>query len=331
MKHAAILLLALAVACGDDDSTGADAAADAASDTSTQPDARMADAGADTDPVDADPADTAPADADPADADPADADPTDAGVDAMTPDMGDPMTPGAMFLRAVMNSTTADCACFFEDEGYESAAQCGAVGAPSSATLPCIEAAATASGFADEFPCIVTACEEGTACFAAAGCDDEDAADACELELEGAFEACGNEDALDAWFDLGLGLAECTTGAEATCPTGDPSSATGASVFTGVSVGLGNQFTDEECHSEGAQATHVWTAPAAGSYVFDTVGSDFDTMLALYADCDATESLDCNDDGVADTLFSSVEREMTEASRSSWWSRASTARPATTS
>ncbi|MEM7605139.1 MAG: hypothetical protein AAF411_07250 [Myxococcota bacterium] len=312
MKYISLILVALALACGDDDgSTAADAAADlatedAAADGASAPDLRVQDAAPDADPVE-----VGPGDADPSDADPSDAGPSDAASDAVvTPDAGEPGD-GAGFLQAIIATAAADCACFFEEEGYADVDQCAAVASPSSAELPCIEEAAAASAFAETVPCFSAAFEENAACVLAAGCDDETAADACSEAFLPALEACGGEEAFDAWFDLGQ-VSECTTGADVTCPTGDAGNTIAAAVFTGSSVGLGNQFADPGCHSEGPQATHVWTAPTAGTYVFDTVGSDFDTMLALYETCDADEELDCNDDGVADTLFSRVERELAE-------------------
>ena len=60
--------------------------------------------------------------------------------------------------------------------------------------------------------------------------------------------------------------------------------------------GLANEMTGS-CGGDGApELTFLWTAPADGIYVFDTVGSDFDTLIyATVGSCSGDE-LDCNDD-----------------------------------
>jgi hypothetical protein len=40
---------------------------------------------------------------------------------------------------------------------------------------------------------------------------------------------------------------------------------------------------------------YQWTAPAAGTYIMDTAGSAFDTLLSVRWDCTSSE-LACNDD-----------------------------------
>ena len=57
--------------------------------------------------------------------------------------------------------------------------------------------------------------------------------------------------------------------------------------------------------AENAEATHAFTAPAAGTYLFDTAESNFDTVLyALGPEC-AVPELACNDD-VDGTVFSQI-------------------------
>ncbi|MEX1362624.1 MAG: hypothetical protein AB1Z98_05820 [Nannocystaceae bacterium] len=54
---------------------------------------------------------------------------------------------------------------------------------------------------------------------------------------------------------------------------------------------------------------YEWTAPADGTYVFDTLGSDIDTILTLLSSCDGTE-IDCNDDEPGGTLQSELTLDM---------------------
>ena len=46
---------------------------------------------------------------------------------------------------------------------------------------------------------------------------------------------------------------------------------------------------------EGEDVSIRWTAPAAGTYLIDTMGSDIDTILAVWSDCDGRE-IACHDD-----------------------------------
>ena len=49
------------------------------------------------------------------------------------------------------------------------------------------------------------------------------------------------------------------------------------------------------CNGSGAAATMLWTAPYTGTFVFDTAGSTFDTVLLVRDSCDGI-TIDCNDD-----------------------------------
>ncbi len=81
------------------------------------------------------------------------------------------------------------------------------------------------------------------------------------------------------------------------CPTGDLGSAVGASVAAGSTVGLPNGFAPPCITADGSgEATYIWTAPTAGTFVFDTFGSDYDTTLYLLGDVCAGADLGCNDD-----------------------------------
>ncbi|MBI2375641.1 MAG: hypothetical protein HYV07_16720 [Deltaproteobacteria bacterium] len=79
------------------------------------------------------------------------------------------------------------------------------------------------------------------------------------------------------------------------CPNGDLASAIGDAVVAGTTAGQGNTL-EPSCApgSVGGDLTYSWTAPAAGRYAFDTVGSTLDTTLVLSAACGGPE-LACND------------------------------------
>ncbi len=67
---------------------------------------------------------------------------------------------------------------------------------------------------------------------------------------------------------------------------------------------------DGSCGGAGGNDLVVeFTAPEAGTYAFDTYGSDFDTEIALFTDCDGATELACNDD-FGGTLQSQVILDM---------------------
>jgi hypothetical protein len=85
-------------------------------------------------------------------------------------------------------------------------------------------------------------------------------------------------------------------------------SALGDAIGSGDTSGLVDRYTGS-CSSPGVpEITYGWTAPSDGFYVFDTLGSSFDTALyARAAACDGPQ-LACNDDEsvslVAESLVS---------------------------
>jgi hypothetical protein len=79
----------------------------------------------------------------------------------------------------------------------------------------------------------------------------------------------------------------------------------GSPVTTGNTSGKTNDF-QPSCigNSAAPDLAYIWTAPAAGSYVFSTLGSTFDTVLEV-REYNTTTSLGCNDDSNG-TLQSTV-------------------------
>ena len=47
---------------------------------------------------------------------------------------------------------------------------------------------------------------------------------------------------------------------------------------------------------------YIWEAPQAGAYQFDTYGSSFDTVLAVYDDCGSRMEVGCDDDAMGDLI-----------------------------
>jgi deoxyribonuclease-1 len=76
----------------------------------------------------------------------------------------------------------------------------------------------------------------------------------------------------------------------------DLGSALGAAVAAGTTAGKPNEYSGSCGGSDASEAVLGWTAPAAGDYVFDTMGSSLSTVLyALQGSCAGAE-IACNDD-----------------------------------
>lgn len=295
-----VLLSIALVACGDDDELpGNDAGntPDASADGGTTPDVGPG--------PDAAPGPDAGTDAG-TDAAPGPDAGTDAGADA-----GPMSTAVQDFIDALTVTEEVYCAC--DTGGYTSAELCVGVSAIDDAYDTCYRGAVEeAIGDADvlEFvECFATAQAELTTCITAAGCDDEEATDVCDDAFIDTFSTCTELDFFDTLQLISDSAIMCATTDAMTCPDGEASSATGTAVFTGNTVGGANNYDDGgECTYSTPERTHVWTAPSAGTFTFDTAGSGYDTNLALFADCEESESLECNDDGIEDTLYSSITR-----------------------
>ena len=80
------------------------------------------------------------------------------------------------------------------------------------------------------------------------------------------------------------------------CPLDDLGGAVGLEVVSGSTVGLPDISQGTCASNTGSDAVYTWTAPAAGTYEFNTLGSTYDTVLFLTTECGGDE-LGCNDDG----------------------------------
>lgn len=78
------------------------------------------------------------------------------------------------------------------------------------------------------------------------------------------------------------------------CSDEDVGGATGAAVTSGNTAGDDDDLDGSCGGASGNDHVVTFTAPAAGTYTFDTFGSGYDTKLVLYADC--MSELFCNDD-----------------------------------
>lgn len=151
-------------------------------------------------------------------------------------------------------------------------------------------------------------------------------ADDCTLDASGCMMfACGNgviegvevcdgmdlanEDCSTQGFDVGTlaCAAGCsafdTTGCSLDCAEQNLGSSVGSPVASGSTVGEDEDLA-QSCGAGGVDFVLRFTAPAAATFQFDTVGSSYDTVLSLHAMCGGVE-VACNDD------FSGLQSQVT--------------------
>lgn len=150
----------------------------------------------------------------------------------------------------------------------------------------------------EDDPMLGTVCDTGDAGICAAGtyvCAGA-AGLSCEADEQAVAEVCnGLDDDCDAAVD-----EDCAGTACAEIDIGSASPQTVA----GTTLGEDDDFV-QTC-SNGPDRLHLFTAPSAGSYTFDAIGSAYDTVIAVHADCDGAE-LACNDDFVGNPLCGGYE------------------------
>ena len=125
--------------------------------------------------------------------------------------------------------------------------------------------------------------------------NDEDCDDTTDAAAPGLDEICG--DGLD---NDCVGGADCIDAACAEAPECVPDcvddtlgAAVGLEVATGTTEGESERFGS--CAGGGPEVVYQWTAPRTGTYILDTLGSDFDTVLYVLESCEGDEIV-CNDD-----------------------------------
>ncbi len=257
------LILTLAFGCGDDGGV-TDASTDAAGDTGT--DTGTTDTGTITD--------------------------TGTGTD------GGPMGDGLTRSRAAQARVNeALCACMFMDRGFDNAEDCAAFQEfPEQDACVDMAWATMMSAAAPFYDCYALASEEFASCVEGAACDDATIAE-CNTAATAANMMCPT---LDAEFGTTVGSCFDTTiigETPSTCPENATASmATGDAVFSGTTI-LGGSDNLSPCGGGGSpDRIHYWTAPSDGTWVFDTIGSEYDTVLSAYPSCPPATLLGCNDD-----------------------------------
>ncbi|MCB9592962.1 MAG: hypothetical protein H6719_09545, partial [Sandaracinaceae bacterium] len=244
-----------------------------------------------------------------------DAGATDAGAtDAAVATDAGTTSPVDRFLTAVRTITAHYCMCDFT--GFADAADCSSFGQnPVIDSCEEMAYAGTMAASAVPFDCLTTSREDYATCLGTAGCDDV-AIGSCDDALSLALDAC-----TDLPTEFGDMFDACVTAnlvgsTPSPCPE-NPTASTmlGMAVFTGDTTGAGNDGPAGSCASVFcdtmvADRSYAWTATTAGTYVFDTRGSHFDTVLSITDGCAGSE-LACNDDLDSDDLRSSFSLALT--------------------
>ncbi|MES2642988.1 MAG: hypothetical protein V4850_26120 [Myxococcota bacterium] len=126
--------------------------------------------------------------------------------------------------------------------------------------------------------CADAECAGDATCIPEPVCDDGG-----DDDLDGAID-CDDTDCAD--------LLVCTN----PCVDDELGSPMGAAIVTGTTVGQGDDYTSECATYATEDVAWLWTAPADAVYTFDTVGSVYDTVLAIeQGDCSDSE-LGCDND-----------------------------------
>jgi hypothetical protein len=129
------------------------------------------------------------------------------------------------------------------------------------------------------------------------------AVEACDPSTDGVLPQCAT---LGQGFTTGTASCseQCTldtsTCGSVICPQQDLGATLGPAVASGTIDDGPSAFASEQCGlGAGAEVSFQWTAPATGTFVFDTTGSAIDTVLYLLdGRCDALPNIrdTCNDD-----------------------------------
>ncbi|MFT6395340.1 MAG: hypothetical protein ACJAYU_000082 [Bradymonadia bacterium] len=123
-------------------------------------------------------------------------------------------------------------------------------------------------------------------------CNDDSAAAAPGLD-----EVCDDGLDNDCNDDVDCADGACAEEEECVVDCSDDSigDTIGLEASTGTTEGAGNELTAGCSGGGGPEVVLEWTAPETGTFIMDTLGSDFDTTLYVLDGCEG-EEIACNDD-----------------------------------
>lgn len=213
----------------------------------------------------------------------------------------------AAWLAAIGAQEAQYCRCGYALMEYASAEECARAHAIGPEARGCAERVypAFAGELAAATECSTRILDAFAACMGRVADCGADALNACEAARAEAASGCEDAppDPLEAFF---AAIGACAAGPAGACP--DEALASGAlgEVWAGNTFGRGDDVALDCAAGRGApDVALAWTAPAAGTYAFDTFGSAFDTTLAVLDGCGGAE-LACGEDA-GERRTSSVE------------------------
>jgi hypothetical protein len=206
---------------------------------------------------------------------------------------------GDYALEVVPAVDTQTCASALDDDGDGAA---GCLDRDCIFDPACIEDCG--NGFDDDldfaFDCADLRCANDPACPEQCGNGADDDFDGfldCQ-DIGCDLDAACTEDCANGVNDDGDQAIDCTDAfcaGDPACASTCPEQVLGGASFIGTLEGASDDNDGCVDNPQTPDVTHEFTAPAAGSYTFDTVGSNFDTVLYVLDSCSGQE-LACDDD-----------------------------------
>src|SRR5262249_45116511 len=85
-----------------------------------------------------------------------------------------------------------------------------------------------------------------------------------------------------------------------------------SAAFSGSTVGLPNNSGGSCGGNSAPEASFAYVAPRTGTYIIDTMGSSFDTLLYVRSSQAGGAELACNDDAIRGATYSQVTVKLTK-------------------
>lgn len=212
------------------------------------------------------------------------------------------------YEAAITAARREECECRWMEDGFKTLDACVEDQLATGDLIVCAQEGYNAARSAStaHYDCVAPALETYSTCRMAAGCGEPaaDAITACVETVNAAIQSCAElpEEASTVFNEC---FQREIIGPASMCP--EPGAAwMGLGTFTGTTALAGNDSNpDATCFPDGMipdtleispERAYTWVAPSAGTFVFDTVGTEHDTILYVRSSCTSTGYLACNDD-----------------------------------
>lgn len=201
------------------------------------------------------------------------------------------------------------CACEWERAGFDSVEDCEAEYGLDPMVASCARTALLTADpeIREHFDCQTLAYEEAETCHSTVVDCRRAMVTTCETTLETDLELCVSPGGYSAFLGS---VSACLSGFFAICPDmSDFAGVSGTAVMTGTTVGAIDDFDGSCGDGPAPDRSLFWTSPRDSYWIFDTHGSEFDTVLYVMdaLSCATATELECNDDSAAHRVTSSIE------------------------